>query len=347
MSSRPSLSALLLPWYDQHKRPLLWRQSTLPYPVWLAEIMLQQTTVVTATPYYARFLDKWPTIESLAAASEDEVLSAWAGLGYYTRARNLHKCAKVVCADYNGQFPDTEAGLMGLPGIGPYTAAAVAAIAFDRRANVVDGNVERVMARLHTLAEPMPQSKPALKALAAQHLPEKRCGDYAQALMDLGATICTPRSPACGACPVATLCKAVKEGTPERYPVRSAKKARPERSTTAYALFDAEGRICLKKRPETGLFANMMEIPSTDWQNGDKTPPFTAAIDWHDAPEQIKHVFTHFTLFAAVKVGYLAPRAHKPDGIWVSPKEAHDMALPSLMKKILAVALRHSAKRAK
>lgn len=343
----PDIARPLLRWYDRHRRPLPWREpgNQTPYRIWLAEIMLQQTTVATVIPYYQRFLDRWPTVDALASAPMEDVLAAWAGLGYYHRARNLHACAQTVVAR-GGLFPDTEAGLRLLPGIGPYTAASVAAIAFDSPANVVDGNVERVMARLFA----SPGNKTALKALAAPLVPLKRAGDYAQALMDLGATICTPRAPACPTCPLRTHCQAANTGDPARYPQRPEKKTPPRRQAVIAVLFSPEGDVWLRRRPAKGLLGGMLEFPSSPWTH--EKPPARRTITsalfpdvppaaWRAPAEaQVRHTFTHFALTLQVAVA-TAPLASAPDGgLWLSPDAATRNALPTVMRKVLHTALR-------
>lgn len=304
------LRAGLLAWYDVHARTLPWRAPpggearTDPYRVWLSEVMLQQTTVPHAAPYFERFATRWPTVSGLAAAADEDVMAAWAGLGYYARARNMLKAARAVAHDHDGVFPDNEAGLLALPGVGAYTAAAVAAIAFDRPANVVDGNVERVMARLFAVETPLPAARPELRRLAALFVtderPGARHGDWAQALMDLGATVCRPKSPACDVCPVAFGCAGLKGGDPGRYPLKTPKAARPRRRGFAWALFDGQGRVALVRRPETGLLGGMPALPTSDWSDApDPTPP--VAADWREAGS-VEHVFTHFSLTLTVMI---------------------------------------------
>lgn len=350
MPQATRISPELLKWYDRHRRVLPWRalpgQKPNPYAVWLSEVMLQQTTVATVGPYYHKFLKLWPNVRALAAADRDEVLAAWAGLGYYSRARNLHKCAQVIAREHGGKFPDTEAGLLNLPGIGPYTAAAIAAIAFDTPANVVDGNVERIISRLYALHQPLPGAKPVIKQHAARLVPARRAGDYAQALMDLGATICTPRSPDCPACPLQKSCMAHTEGKPERYPRREAKKAKPIRQGIIFGLHDGNGRLWLRQRPETGLLAAMLELPSSNWQEqpvtldgalaslGEKLP---SASNWKVQVQPVRHIFTHFELRLTVAT---AKARNKPKGLWLTPQEAQQRALPSIMNKVLKAVLR-------
>jgi len=334
----------LLAWYDMHRRDLPWRARSGavadPYGVWLSEIMLQQTTVTTVIPYYRHFLARWPTVGDLAAADLDEVLHAWQGLGYYARARNLHKCAQTVAREHDGRFPDNEPALLGLPGIGPYTAAAVAAIAFDRRATPVDGNVERVMARLFALETPLPDAKPELRQLADRLTPDQRPGDYAQAVMDLGATVCTPRSPSCDRCPWQSCCLARQRGIAADLPRRKPKKARPTRTGIAYWIISDRGRILLRRRPEEGLLGGMIEVPSSTWGDLAARPgqeaPLAAA--WRELPGQVEHTFTHFHLVLSVCAteGVLE---HVVDGIWCRPEELKNHALPTVMKKIVRHAL--------
>ena len=262
----------LLAWYDRHRRTLPWRapagRRADPYVVWLSEIMLQQTTVATVGDYFRRFVERWPTIEALAAAPIDEVLSAWAGLGYYARARNLHACALAVAGPHGGRFPTEEAALLALPGIGAYTAAAIRAIAFDQPASAVDGNVERVIARLFAIETPLPDAKTEIKARAARLVPAERAGDYAQAMMDLGATVCTPRNPRCVICPLMANCKARKLGLAEDLPRRAPKALKPTRRGLAFVLARKDGAILLRKRPPKGLLGGMDEVPSSPWREG-------------------------------------------------------------------------------
>ena len=300
------VSGALLGWYDAHARVMPWRVSPAdraaglrpdPYRVWLSEVMLQQTTVAAVRAYFLRFTERWPTVAALAAAPDAEVMAEWAGLGYYARARNLLACARAVVAG-GGAFPQTLEGLRGLPGIGPYTAAAVAAIAFDLPATVVDGNVERVMARLHDVDAPLPAAKPALTALAAAHTPDLRPGDYAQAVMDLGATICTPRNPACGLCPLWGVCAARAAGTAADLPRKLAKPLKPTRHGTVWAAFRADGAVLLEARPAKGLLGGMLGLPGDGWDGAGGPPP--VAADWRAAGE-VRHTFTHFHLILTVQ----------------------------------------------
>ena len=332
----------LLSWYDRHRRDLPWRsppgEYADPYRVWLSEIMLQQTTVPAAAPYFRAFTERWPTVIGLAAASLDEVLVAWAGLGYYARARNLHKCAKAVAGQHGGRFPDTEAGLLELPGVGAYTAAAVAAIAFGRPATVVDGNVERVGARLFAVEEPLPGVKPKLRALAATLTPQERPGDYAQAMMDLGATVCTPRKPKCMLCPVAEACEARAAGIQEELPRRSVKADKPTRRGTAYWLINPEGAVLLRRRAEEGLLGGMAEVPSAGWEPGG-TPPLDVA--WRQLPGTVRHTFSHFHLELQVLAGCAGADWARAEGVWVPLDRLGDQALPSVMRKVVRHALAH------
>jgi A/G-specific adenine glycosylase len=326
------LRRALLDWYDAHARSLPWRASpgsgaaVDPYRVWLSEVMLQQTTTVHAAPYFAAFTRRWPTVSDLAAAEDADVMSAWAGLGYYARARNLLACARAVARDHGGVFPDTEEGLRALPGLGPYTAAAVAAIAFGRAANVVDGNVERVMARLFAVETPLPAARPELRNLAASLVADDRSGDWAQALMDLGATVCRPRTPECRRCPIAAWCAGLASGAPERFPVKAAKAPKPERAGVAWVALDAAGRVGLTRRPERGLLGAMLGLPTMGWGGGDDAAPGPGP--WRDAGA-VTHVFNHFRLTLEVRVG-----EGVGDLIWTPPEEAR-AALPTVFRKAL------------
>ena len=318
-----------------------------PYHVWLSEVMLQQTTVQAVKAYFVKFLDLWPTVADLAAAPTEEVMKAWAGLGYYARARNLKKCAEVVAARHSGQFPDSVEALRDLPGIGDYTSAAIAAIAFDRRALVMDGNVERVLARIFAVREALPGAKPILKTHLETLTPVERPGDFAQAMMDLGATICTPRRPACSLCPWRDNCRALQIDDPETYPVKAAKKTKPIRLGAAFVATDAARRVLLRKRTETGLLGGMTEVPTTGWNSnmdgatGTDAAPFAA--DWHSCGV-ITHVFTHFELRLTVyrAEGYPMNQTPPSSGAhqWWEPVENLDaQALPSVMKKAIAAAI--------
>jgi A/G-specific adenine glycosylase len=350
-SGPASRATLLLAWYDRHARVLPWRVSPSerakgrlpdPYQVWLSEIMLQQTTVEAVKPYYRKFLDRWPDVTSLAAAETDDVMKAWAGLGYYSRARNLKKCADAVVAEHGGEFPDSFDALLKLPGVGRYTAAAIAAIAFDKPEPVVDGNVERVTSRLFAIATPLPQAKGEITGAVRSLLPRERPGDFAQAMMDLGATICTPRRPACLPCPLNGFCAALKAGDPELYPVRPDKADKPQRKGAAFVAVCADGAVLLRKRPENGLLGGMAEVPTTGWTarqdgaTGEDAAPFPAA--WRRAGTAT-HVFTHFALELAVYRADVGKRA-APDGHWWSaPGELSGEALPTVMKKVIDAAI--------
>ncbi len=332
----------LLSWYDKERRDLPWRappgRDADPYKVWLSEIMLQQTTVATVIPYFAAFTGRWPRVEALAAADLDDVLHLWQGLGYYARARNLHACAQVVARDHGGRFPDTEEALLRLPGIGVYTAAAIAAIAFGRKATPVDGNVVRVAARLFEVDRPLPGARPEIQRLAGQLTPDRRAGDFAQAMMDLGATVCAPRRPRCGDCPLNAECAGYASGHPESYPVRASKKQKPTRYGVVFWAERADGSVLLRRRPETGLLGGMMEFPSTEWRLGSWTPEeamASAPVDarWRRLRGDVRHTFTHFHLEMQVLAGRTSKSA-AGSGIWCAPERLGEHALPTLMKKI-------------
>ncbi len=336
MDTPESLALQLLGWYDRNARVMPWRVSPQdraagvrpdPYRVWLSEVMLQQTTVAAVKDYFQRFTARWPTVAALAAAEDAQVMGEWAGLGYYARARNLLKCARAVVALHGGQFPTTREGLLTLPGIGPYTASAIAAIAFDEPATVVDGNVERVMARLHRVETPLPAAKPELTALAARLTPAIRPGDYAQAVMDLGATICTPRSPACGICPWNHACRARAEGLQSDLPRRSPKPDKPTRHGKLW-LGHCNGAILLERRPERGLLGGMLGIPGDGWDGQGGEAP--AKADWQEIGE-VRHTFTHFHLILRVHAGHVDGPPTRGDLI---PRAAFRPAdLPTVMRK--------------
>lgn len=343
----PDLAQILLSWYDRNARTLPWRsrggEIADPYRVWLSEVMLQQTTVQAVAPYFLRFLERWPDVKALAAAPVEDVMHAWAGLGYYARARNLHECAKVVASWRGCQFPDDIDNLRKLPGVGEYTAAAIAAIAFGKKATVVDGNVERVMARLYAVTDPLPGCKPALKHLAAGLTPDRRPGDYAQAVMDLGATVCTPRSPACGICPWMTPCAARRLGIEASLPAKVEKAERPTRHGLAFWTVRKDGAVLLRRRPPQGLLGGMMEIPSTAW--GETAVELEAAraeaplaAQWREVPGVVRHTFTHFHLEMRLVAARTGPNP-LARGIWCPLDKLGDQALPTLMRKIVRHAL--------
>jgi A/G-specific adenine glycosylase len=337
--------AALLAWYDRHRRHLPWRAAPGarpdPYRVWLSEIMLQQTTVVTVAPYFDRFVARWPTVSLLAAATLDEVLHQWQGLGYYARARNLHSCARVVVERHAGIFPDEVAGLRVLPGIGDYTAAAIAAIAFDRREAAVDGNVERVVARLFAVRDAMPAAKPRLRALARELVPAARAGDFAQAMMDLVATICTPRKPRCVLCPWRESCTARAGGFAEELPARAEKPERPLRHGVAFWLTRGDGAVLLRRREEKGLLGGMIEVPSTPWREarwdeGEALTSAPAKTRWTKLPGVVQHGFTHFRLDLTILAG---TTDDPPEGVWARSDQFKDHALPTLTKKVISHAM--------
>jgi A/G-specific adenine glycosylase len=358
--------ALLLEWYDRHRRKLPWRplsgERADPYSVWLSEIMLQQTGVKTVGPYFLKFLARWPDVDALGSASLDDVLRMWAGLGYYSRARNLHACAVAVRRDHGGAFPDTEEGLRALPGIGPYTAAAIAAIAFGRRTMPVDGNIERVVSRLFAVEEPLPLAKPLIKQLATRLLAcagdeksragdeesragdeESRAGDSAQALMDLGSSICTPKKPACALCPLNGDCVSHARGDQETFPRKAAKKTGALRRGAAFVVSRGD-ELLVRTRPEKGLLGGMTEVPGSDWLavQDDKTalkqaPVLNGIARWRRKVGVVTHVFTHFPLELVVYTATVAARARAPEGMrWVPVATLRDEALPNVMRKVIA-----------
>ncbi len=335
----------LLEWYDLHARDLPWRIGPAarraglrpdPYRVWLSEVMLQQTTVAAVAGYFERFTSLWPDVHALADADDDRVMARWAGLGYYARARNLLRCARIVSRELGGSFPSSAAALRALPGIGPYTAAAIAAIAFDCPETVVDGNVERVMARLRCEPTPLPAAKKRLAAHAAELTPRSRPGDYAQAVMDLGATICTPRSPSCGTCPWQGACVARRQGVQAELPRRAPKVAKPVRHGIAWLGRREDGAWLLERRPESGLLGGMFGWPGTGWgHEPDGSAPVQAS--WQPAGE-VRHTFTHFHLRLELRVAHL-PRATAPDrGVFVPAPAFRPADLPTLMRKAHALA---------
>ncbi|MDD7911264.1 A/G-specific adenine glycosylase [Pseudovibrio exalbescens] len=342
----------LLYWYDRNFRNLPWRTAPNadlsgakpnPYHVWLSEIMLQQTTVATVIDYFLKFTVQWPNLENLAEAEEEDVLKAWAGLGYYSRARNLHRCAKLVMREYNGRFPEEEHKLQALPGIGPYTSAAIAAIAFNQHAAVVDGNVERVISRLHAITDPLPGAKHVIKSHMGTLTPHDRPGDFAQAVMDLGATVCTPRSPACTICPWVDVCVGRKQGIHETLPRKAPKKVKPTRKGMAFIVRRADGATLLRRRPDKGLLAGMSEPPTSIWaedmsQDDLSLAPFN--LEWIRASTQVKHTFTHFHLELAIWFAEPNEALEIPEGYWWSTQEELDgEALPTVMKKAVRTPL--------
>ena len=338
----------LLVWYDRHRRVLPWRAApgmrADPYRVWLSEIMLQQTTVQAVKPYYERFLALFPDVATLAQAPRETVMQAWAGLGYYSRARNLHACAQEVVARHGGVFPADEAALRALPGIGVYTAAAIAAIAFDIRAAAVDGNVERVVSRLTALEQPLPAAKPQIRATVEAILPSTRSGDFAQAMMDLGATICTPRRPACALCPWMSACVARQQGLQELFPRKEKKKPRETRYGVAFVAERSDGAVLLRTRAPQGLLGGMAEPPGSDWRvdyplsQGILDAPLEAR--WKKLPGTVRHVFTHFPLELTIFHARLDLQMTAPEDMrFTSRADLAQEALPSVMRKVLAHAI--------
>lgn len=348
----------LLAWYDRHRRILPWRagpkETPDPYRVWLSEIMLQQTTVKTVAPYFARFIQRWPDVRGLAAAPLQDVLKTWAGLGYYARARNLHACAKSVVEQHAARFPSSEEELRALPGIGTYTAAAIAAIAFGRRAVPVDGNIERIVARLFAVEESLPAAKPTIRRLAETLAPQRRPGDFAQALMDLGASICTPKKPACVLCPLNEGCKARRRGDPEFFPVKTPKAEGKLRKGAAFVVTRADGCVLVRSRPVKGLLGGMTEFPTTAWTAGfDESEALTQAPRlprakprWRRVRGVVTHVFTHFPLELTIYVADVSVGAKAPDGaFWVAVADLHGEALPTVMRKVATQAFDQRPKR--
>jgi A/G-specific adenine glycosylase len=328
----------LLAHYDVHARRLPWRappgaNAADPYRVWLSEVMLQQTTVAAVGPYFAKFTQRWPTVGDLAASADADLMAAWAGLGYYARARNLLACARAVVYDHGGDFPDTEDGLRALPGVGAYTAAAVAAIAFGRRAVVVDANVERVVARLFAIDTPLPAARPEIREAADRITPDARAGDFAQAMMDLGATICTARNPACGICPLRDDCDAVLTADPAAYPVKAPKKVKPHRLGHAWWM-ERDDHVWLIRRPDKGLLGGMRALPSSDWNTApDGTPPVPAR--WSAIAEPVVHVFTHFSLALSVHHAHVKA-APAGEGEWWPIARIGEAGLPTLFARAVA-----------
>lgn len=339
---KPDLSAQLLAWYDVHRRVLPWRapkgKKADPYRVWLSEIMLQQTTVQAVAGYYRKFLERWPTVRDLAEAPQDAVLAAWAGLGYYARARNLHAASKMVAHEMGGRFPVTAETLRTLPGVGSYTAGAIAAIVHDERQAAMDANAERVIARLYAVQTPMPKAKPELHAHCMALVPQ-RAGDFAQALMDLGSAICTPKRPSCPQCPWTDHCLARKRGIQEQLPVKAPKMVRPLKRGVAYVVTDRLGAVLLVQRPERGLLASMLEPPQGPWRDDFpskatalKQAPFVA--EWTRRAGTVRHGFTHFELEIEVYAATLVRRP-RVEGQWVPADQLREVALPTVMRKIV------------
>jgi len=341
-------AADLLAWYDRHRRVLPWRalpgERTDPYRVWVSEIMLQQTTIAAVKPYFERFMARFPSVEALAAAPSESVMQAWAGLGYYSRARNLHACAKAVADQHDGRFPDTEEGLRALPGIGAYTSGAIAAIAFDQPAVAVDGNVERVITRLFAIEDEMPGAKPLIRERVLALLPHRRPGDFAQALMDLGATICTPRSPACGLCPWREPCRARIEGTQESFPRKAAKKTGKTRYGAAFVAMREDGAVLVRTRPAKGLLGGMVEVPGSDWRAdyelGDALHDQPVPAQWRRLMLPVRHVFTHFPLELTVFAGRVPLETRAPEGMRFTPfNRLKEEAFPNVFLKALEAGL--------
>lgn len=344
MTFEARAAAAILSWYDRHRRDLPWRarlgEAADPYRVWLSEIMLQQTTVAAVRPYFARFLARWPTVSQLAEASGEEVMRAWAGLGYYSRARNLHACAKIIKSQFGGQFPAAPAALQMLPGIGPYTAAAIAAIAFGQRAAAVDGNVLRVAARLFAIKTPLPAAKPEITARVEALVPASRPGDFAQALMDLGATVCTPRQPECAICPLREFCLGFALGQANEFPFKAARLPRPLRRGAAFFICRQDGAILIRTRPDKGLLGGMAELPGSVWsQNFDEAlAPSQAPLpaSYRKLEDVIEHVFTHFALRLSVYVAEVRQDSGIPKGYrWVPAPGLDEEPFPAVMRKVI------------
>lgn len=352
------LAAGLLAWYDAHARVLPWRVSPRarrageqpdPYRVWLSEIMLQQTTVQAVKPYFLAFTERWPTVDDLARADEADVMKAWAGLGYYSRARNLKACAETVARDHHGAFPDSEDALLGLPGIGPYTAAAIAAIAFDRPAAVVDGNVERVISRLRAIETPLPAAKAEIRAATGELVPQVRPGDFAQAMMDLGASLCSPRRPACALCPWSAPCAGRAAGIAETLPRKAPKAAKPTRRGMAFVVTRSDGAVLLRRRPPKGLLGGMSEPPVSPWSETTGTDDLSLLpkdlsglkLRWTRIAGEVRHTFTHFHLELGVWRAEASAGTHPPPGHWwSSPGELAGEALPTVMRKAVEAGMR-------
>ncbi|WP_120503083.1 A/G-specific adenine glycosylase [Sulfitobacter mediterraneus] len=339
------LPRILLDWYDVHARQMPWRVAPAdrkaghmpdPYHVWMSEIMLQQTTVAAVRDYFTRFVTRWPKVADLAGAEDADVMGEWAGLGYYARARNLLKCARAVVADHGGTFPTDHDALLKLPGIGPYTAAAVSSIAFDAPRTVLDGNVERVMARLYDIHTPLPAAKPELMALAETLTPQDRPGDYAQAVMDLGATICSPKSPACGICPWRDPCLARTRGTAAVLPKKTPKKPKPVRHGTVYLAQRVDGAWLLETRPDKGLLGGMLGWPGSEWLDAQEERPLgdpPVQANWQPLDGEVRHTFTHFHLMLSVQTATIAADTAPTKGAFVPPDRFRPSDLPTVMRK--------------
>lgn len=348
MPNRPSDE--LLAWYDEYGRLLPWRTkkgncdslNPDPYKVWISEIMLQQTTVPVVGKYFEQFLTQWPSIEDLALADPDEVMACWAGLGYYSRARNLLVCAKTIVQEHNGRIPSTTKELLRLPGIGPYTASAIQSIAFDLAVPVVDGNAERVYSRINGLTTPLPQSKPEIKRIAQRMTPSERPGDYAQAIMDLGSIICKPRSPNCSSCPWQSACKSYQMGLQHEIPFRSPKKPKQIRSGTLFVCLNDQNRFMLERRPPTGLLGGTLGWPGFGWEKRSKSK-FPELVGGVELPGKIEHVFTHFKASISVYVGMVdTSEFSTQDVVWAEREGFDANTLPTLMKKAYIHACKHN-----
>lgn len=332
----------VLDWYDKHGRELPWRykngKPANPYHVWLSEIMCQQTTVQAVMPYYTKFLSTWPTVQDLADADNDDVMAAWAGLGYYARARNLHKCAKVVANDMAGEFPNNQAALKELPGVGDYTSAAIATIVFNQPATVMDGNIERVMARFFAIEKALPKAKPIFKKYTARFFDSfpERPGDFAQSLMDIGSSICTPKNPKCTICPLNGGCEAQKQGIQETLPIKTKKKPRPHKHGDVYWIQNEKGEILFHKRPETGLLAGMSALPTSSWGvkgHNTEIPECIEILDFEDRKTSISHVFTHFDLTLTLKTSMTNNDLNVTNGYFWANTEGMEEKLPKVFRK--------------
>lgn len=351
MHNRSKLQEQLLAWFDKYQRVMPWRalkgKAPNPYHVWLSEIMLQQTTVVTVGPYFIKFISKWPTVKELAKAKLDDVLTAWAGLGYYARARNLHKCAQVVVAQHNGKFPAAREALLELPGIGPYTAAAISSIAFNQPAVAVDGNVERVVSRFFAIEETLPASKETLRTHAAQLAEGNvRPGDFTQAFMELGATICTPRKPKCGSCPWQKACKAHAQDIAEELPRKTPKTKNPIRYGKVFWIQKQSGKFLIEKRAAKGLYEGMFQLPTTEWTDSGKLKslphPYGQHMRFKSLEATVRHTFTHFDLVLEIWAARPGKDFRTRTGKFISVAEIEDYALPSLMQKVMRLCLKNN-----